>query len=359
MIASVIVNYFGHRLVQSAAESLLRDRPDMEVIVVDNSMDAEESRQLRQVLDSRVKVITNDCNTGFGAACNTGISSTQAEFIMLLNPDTQVRAGCMDKLQAALASNPALGAVSPVQLWEPAGHWKLPPAWLPSGVEMWCIEQAWRSRKVAAKMSNAYRNLALRIWRPDNSAQLIPQRALSGGAMLLRRSAALQNGSAFDPAFFMYYEDSDLCWRLKKAGWQLGIVPDAYVLHEWEHTSAKVEFMEKSKQIYIDKHFAGRGAWQQRTARCMQATPLAAPLDCQEHDNSSPALEVPPAWQNGWLLEISPSALLIPALGCLGRGPWAEIPVHLTERLGSGPLYARIGPDTPVSNTRLPVFRLV
>jgi len=357
MIASVIVNYFGHQLVRSAAESLLRDRPDMEVIVVDNSVDVEESQRLREVLDDRVKIITNASNTGFGAACNVGIASTQAEFIMLLNPDTQVIAGCMDKLQAALEQTPRLAAVSPAQLWESSGRFRLPPAWRPTGIEMWCIEQAWRSHKVAARMSNAYRNLALRIWQPD-STQVVPQRALSGGAVLLRRSAALQAGSAFDPAFFMYYEDSDLCWRLKKAGWQLGMVTDAYVLHEWEHTSAKVEFMEKSKQIFIDKHFAGRGAWQQRIARCMQTAPLAAPLGCQEHDKRNPVLEVPAAWQNGWLLEMSPSALLIPAVGYLGSGSQAAIPPHLIERLGAGPLYARLGPNRPVRNTPLPVFRL-
>lgn len=357
MIASIIVNYFGHRLVQSAAESLLRDRPDMEVIVVDNSVDPEENRLLRQVLDPRVKVITNAGNTGFGAACNTGIASTQAEFIMLLNPDTQVLPGCMAKLQAALERMPQLAAVSPAQLWEPSGRLRLPPAWLPTGIEMWCIEQAWRSHAVAARMSNAYRNLALRIWQPG-SAQVVAQRALSGGAMLLRRSAALQDGAVFDPAFFMYYEDSDLCWRLRRAGWQLGMVTDAYVLHEWEHTSAKVDFMEKSKQIYIDKHFAGRGAWQQRMARGMQRPPLAAPLAWQEHDKACPVLDVPAAWQGGWLLELSPSALLIPAVGWLGSGPQAEIPPHLIARLGTGPLYARIGPDRPVTRTPLPVFRL-
>ncbi len=166
MIASVIVNYFGHQLVRSAAESLLRDRPDIEVIVVDNSVDAEESQRLREVLDDRVKIITNASNTGFGAACNVGIASTQAEFIMLLNPDTQVIAGCMDKLQAALEQTPRLAAVSPAQLWESSGRFRLPPAWLPTGIEMWCIEQAWRSHKVAARMSNAYRNLALRICSP-------------------------------------------------------------------------------------------------------------------------------------------------------------------------------------------------
>lgn len=357
MIASIIVNYFGHRLVQSAAESLLRDRPDMEVIVVDNSVDPDESAMLRQVLDSRVKIITNARNTGFGAACNAGIASTQAEFIMLLNPDTQVIAGCIDKLQAALERMPRLGAVSPAQLWESSARFRLPPAWLPTGIEMWCIEQAWRSRKAAVKMSNAYRNLALRVWQ-RGGAQVVPQRALSGGAVLLRRSAALQAGGLFDPAFFMYYEDSDLCWRLKRAGWQLGMVPDAYVLHEWEQTSAKVDFMEKSKQIYLDKHFHGRGAWQQRTARCMQVAPLATPLECQPHDKSNPVFDVPLEWHGGWLLELSPSALLIPAVGCLGSGPKAAIPPHLIERLGAGPLYVRIGPDKPAGHTPLPVFRL-
>ncbi|MEG2047294.1 MAG: hypothetical protein RR100_10640, partial [Comamonas sp.] len=110
-------------------------------------------------------------------------------------------------------------------------------------------------------------------------------------------------------------------------------------------------------QIYIDKHFAGRGAWRQRMERCMQAVPLAAPLGGEERDRSHSLLEVPPAWHDAWLLEISPSALMIPALGCLGSGAKAEIPRHLMERLGSGPVYARIGPNRPVIQMPLPVFR--
>lgn len=358
MIASIVVNYFGSHLTKSATDSLLRDRPNMEVIVIDNSTDAEESLKLRQVLDPRIKLIINSSNTGFGAACNLGFVNTQAKFVMLLNPDAQVMPGCLDSLQAALEHQQGLGAVSPAQFWEPSLNWRLPPAWLPTGVEMWCMEQAWRQRKAAQKMSTAYRNMALQAWQATGT-EVLPQRALSGGAVLLRRSAVEQAGGLFDPAFFMYYEDSDLCWRLRRSGWKLGLSPSAHVLHEWVHSPAKVDFMEKSKRIYIDKHFMGRGTWQQRLERCTSEMPLAEPLSVQFHDSARMALEIPAPWQACWLLEISPSPLLIPALGCLGSGPTAEIPPHLMERLGSGTLYARIGPGAATRYAhQLPVFRL-
>ena len=360
MIASIVVNYFGSCLTKSATDSLLRDKPGIEVIVIDNSADAKESLKLRQMLDPRIKLIINSSNTGFGAACNLGFVNTKAEFVMLLNPDAQVLPGCLERLLEALEHNPKLGAVSPTQFWEPSLSWKLPPAWLPTGVEMWCMEQAWHQRKAAQKMSAAYRNMALQAWKTTGT-EVLPQRALSGGAVLLRRSAVVEAGGLFDPAFFMYYEDSDLCWRLRHAGWKLGLVSSAHVLHEWVHSPTKVDFMEKSKQIYLKKHFTGRGTWQQRLERCASKTPLAEPLDIQLRDYATTTLtlEIPPPWQASWLLEISPSPLLIPAVGCLGRGITAQVPLHLMERLGLGCLYARIGPGAATEYTnQLPVFKL-
>lgn len=356
MIASIVVNYFGSHLTRSATDSLLRDRPDMEVIVIDNSTDAGESLKLRQVLDPRVKLIINSSNTGFGAACNLGFVNTQAEFVMLLNPDAQVLPGCLDRLQAALEHRPEFGAVSPMQFWETSYRWKLPPAHLPAGLETWCLEKAWRNQRAAQKLSTAYRNLALQMWQTESG--IVKQRALSGGAILLRRSAVQDAGGLFDPAFFMYYEDSDLCWRLKKSGWQLGLVADAHALHEWENSTTKVDFMEKSGQIYLQKNFAGRGKWEQRLAHGRKIQPVSAPLDFQVFDKSTSILEIPSEWQKGWLLEISPSPLLIPAIGCLGNGPQAEVPLHLLKRMGEGALtYVRIGPSSPAEDMHLKVFQ--
>ncbi len=60
--------------------------------------------------------------------------------------------------------------------------------------------------------------------------------------MLLRRSSIDALGEFFDPAFFMYYEDTDLCRRLTKAGFELMLDPAAKVVHQWRHDPAKSDY---------------------------------------------------------------------------------------------------------------------
>lgn len=163
--------------------------------------------------------------------------------------------------------------------------------------------------------------------------------------MMVRRAALAQGANLFDPAFFMYYEDSDLSLRLQQSGWSLGLAPRAAALHEWENTPGKSGLMEQSKAVFLAKHFTQRNHWQTRLALRVGPQPaLDNPLNAQSLATSTTSLEVPAAWQGRWLLEVSPSPLLIPAIGHLGSGPTAPLPMQLLHRLGAGPTYLRLGP---------------
>ena len=234
-----------------------------------------------------------------------------------------------------------------MQWWEPSGRWLLPPAWLPSGIGMWSLEQAWRLPRWARCLSDAYRRLALQAWTAHDD--VVRQRALSGGAMMVRRSSALAAGGLFDPAYFMYYEDSDLCLRLRRAGLALGLVPGATAVHDWSHSTAKVGMMEASKEIYLQQHFAGKGAWAERLSRCTAQPARPQPLEYEALSHLPEAIVVPSEWHAGWLLEVSPSPLLVPAIGQMGRGPTVALPAPLLARLGAGPLYLRLGPALAVA----------
>lgn len=345
MVTTIIVNYFCAELTAGAVSSVLADLPDSRVIVVDNSVDATEAAHLRHALAGRAQLLVNARNTGFGAACNLAFQSSDSDYLMLLNPDARVAPGCLSGLAATLDANPGLGAASPLQRWDPEGDWLLPPAWLPTGIGMWSMERAWRSPRWAAALSRAYRNLALQVWQPQ--AATVPQRALSGGAMIVRRAAVASSGGLFDPAYFMYYEDSDLCLRLRRAGWRLAMVPRLAALHEWQHSDAKVAFMETSKHIYLQRHFDGRGAWARRLALCVQQPAGTQPLAGTTLTKRPEALAVPRAWQDNWLLEVSPSPMLIPSIGRPGRGPECPLPRALLARLGTGPIYLRLGATRP------------
>lgn len=341
MIVAIVVNFFCSTLTTRAVASLLADEPGCRVIVVDNSLDAAEFGNLSANLPAKVELIANSSNTGFGSACNLAFSASNEPYVMLLNPDACVLPGCLAGLRTALAENRDLAAVTPMQWWEPTGTWLLPPAWLPTGIGLWCIERAWRSQRWAMALSLAYRRLALSVWQGE--VPLVPQRALSGGAMMVRRESAIALGGLFDPQYFMYYEDSDWCWRVRSAGRKVAMVRAAVALHEWEHTNAKVSMMEESKRAYLRKNFTQHGEWERRMNRCVSFPVHSRPLNQKVFETVPSALEVRPAWQDGWLLELSPSGLMIPTIGRIGTGPVAALPPELMHRLGPSPWFARLG----------------
>ncbi len=341
MVTAIIVNYHRHLLTTRAAASVLADQPDAQVIVIDNSADTEEARALQNLLPDQVTCQIAPENLGFGKACNLGYARARHDWVLLLNPDAFVLKGCITALVSFLQKTPRAGAVAPLTYWDKAQQWLLPPALLPTPATELTLTLAlgwpWLGRFVSQK----FRSWALTGIR---SEQPVPQRMLSGGHMLLRRSAVDAAGGLFDPDFFMYFEDTDLCVRLHKAGFQLYLVPQAQAVHAWESDGGKGELAAGSRLLYFQKQFPGSLLF---TA-------------CQRLERDSPALNlhesrqlglrqdplqlaVPPELHGGWVLEISPHPLLVPALYCFGRGDQAQITEQVWALLGGGEYWARIG----------------
>ncbi len=341
-LTCIVVNYLCAEATVAAVASVLGDSPETEMLVVDNSVSADERALLGRLLPPSTHLMVAGSNLGFGRACQWAFEQANSDFVLLMNPDTVALPGSICKLLDVLRSQPQLGAVSPLQFWDSECRWMLPPAWLPTGTGNWTLAQAARSARDAHRLSMAYRRVACLAW--SASCGFVPQRALSGGAMMVRRSAAISIGRLFDPSFFMYYEDSDLCLRLKRAGWGLALAPHAHVRHEWTHSARKVEMLEAGKQRYFERNFNNRGQWQQRLNRCLSLPAVSNPLRASLLPVATDHIEVPSAWQSGWLLELSPSDLMIPSIGCRGSGSRANLPVALLPRLGLGPTYFRLGP---------------
>jgi len=102
--------------------------------------------------------------------------------------------------------------------------------------------------------------------------------------------------------------------------------------------------LEASKEIYLKQNFEGKGAWAERLSRCTAQPALPLPLEFEALSHLPEAIAAPSEWHAGWLLEVSPSPLLVPAIGQLGQGPSVALPAPLMARLGAGPLYLRLGP---------------
>ena len=343
-IAAIIVNYHCAELTLRASSSFFRECPNGHLTVVDNSESPEEAQALAQKLPNGSQLLVNQVNTGFAAACNSALDASDHEFVLLLNPDAYLLPGSLAVLRTALQMNSEFAAISPIQYWDHQKQWLLPPAWLPTGTSEWTLKLASANTRHAHRITQAARALAQKIWdaTPDS---IVSQRALSGGALLFRRAALQGQVHLFDPDYFMYFEDSDLCTRLRRQGWQLGMACGAGVVHEWHHSNVKVQFMEASKHLFFQKHFHHKGQWEKRLEKLHAVSMLENPLSAKDLNWGTSALSVPDAWQAGWLLEISPSPLLVPSIGHVGKGPLAQLDWHLFERISTPALYIRLGPQ--------------
>ena len=341
---AILVNYFGAADIAAAVASVRADEPDLPIVVVDNSDDASQHHKLKQLLPADVRVLRAPGNIGFGRGCNLAAQASPAQHLLLVNPDVRLHPGCVRALRQALEHDATLAAVAPRQFLDTACQWQLPPAWLPTAVRAWVTERAQRDTDAALRLTKAARAENLRYRSTHNP---MPQRALSGGIMMLRRSAMPSNEPIFDPRFFMYFEDSDLCLRLRQKGAKMAMVPQAQAIHAWRNLPHKAVLMAEGARIYFDKHYPNDQRWLHK-AQTMPGQPVlhAIPL----WQPGSNALPVPPAWQTSWILELSPSPLLQPAIGMAGAGGYATVAAEVLSCFEGASVYGRLGGmDTPAS----------
>lgn len=334
-VCVLFVNYRNAPDIAGAVASVLEDDPGSEVVVVDNSDDVMEWAQLQALLPQQVHKVRAPANLGFGQGCNFGLAHTDAEFIFLVNPDVRLLPGCTQALLQCMVANPKLGAVSPQQFLDSDCQWRLPPSWLPTKIRAWVTERALREPEVAARLMAAAHAEHLRFWHAQGP---IGQRALSGAAMLVRRAALPAGEPMFDPRYFMYFEDTDLCMRLRRRGWQLALTPDARAVHAWRNQAHKGVMMAKSAPQYFEKFFPAKTSW---TPRASAAQAISDDGPTFERFPSG-SFEVPLHWSDGWVMELSPSPLINPAIARLGRGRFVGNLAQALAHFESAPVYGRL-----------------
>jgi GT2 family glycosyltransferase len=206
-ITAIVVSFDSAQVLPACLSALAGER--IEAIVVDNaSGDASVEIAERH----GAQVLRNARNEGYGRANNRGARAAATPFILIVNPDLEVQPGAVAALLAAAEAYPDAAAFAP-RLVEPSGRVFLQPRSL---------------------LSPDHLNQAERITLPEGDACLP---FLSGACLLLRREVFLGLGG-FDPAIFLFYEDDDLCRRLREAGHALVHVEGAAARHGRGKSSA-------------------------------------------------------------------------------------------------------------------------
>lgn len=267
MLRVVTVTYFSGDSVARFLDSLGQaTRATVEVVLADNG--STDGAPERAAARPGVSLLRTGSNLGYGRAANAGAAGADAEWLLVANPDIEFGPGSLDRLLAAVARWPGAGAFGPA-IRTPGGDLYPSARNFPSlgrGVGHAVFGWVWP----ANPWTRGYRRERV---APSEG----PTGWLSGSCLLLRRSAFEAVGG-FDPAYFMYCEDMDLCRRLRIAGYQSIYVPSAVVEHSGGHSTrlaSRRMLAEHHRALYryLARQYGGiRYAW----LRALLAVGLAA-----------------------------------------------------------------------------------
>lgn len=250
-LSIVIVSWNTCQFLKQCMTSLYAAPPtcQFEVFVADNGS-YDGSVEMVKRLFPQVRLFENRRNLGFAEGNNLAIHHSSGRLVLLLNPDTEVRPGAVDRLVRFMDEQPRVGAAG-ARLLNPDGSLQI--SCYPSPTlarELWRLFHLDRFYPYAA--------YPMDVWQLD-APRFVD--VLMGACLVLRR-AVLDQVGLLDEAYFMYSEEVDLCYRVHKAGWKLAWVPQAQVVHHGGRSTQQVAnemFLRlyEGKIRYFRKHYGG------------------------------------------------------------------------------------------------------
>ena len=254
-LSIVIVSWNTRDVLGKCLDSIEQNPPerDYELLVIDNASTDGSAEMVRE-RHPRVDLLVNPANYGFAKANNLAIQRCRGRYILLLNPDTEVRPGALEHLARFLEENPEAGAAGSLTL-NPDGSLQISCYPRPTLFrEFWRLFHLDRFRPVA--------EYPMARWKLDRPQEVD---VLMGACLMLRREALDQVG-LLDEDYFIYSEEVDLCYRVQRAGWRLYWVPQARIVHYGgQSTSQAAEEMflqlYRGKILYFRKHSSWAAVW--------------------------------------------------------------------------------------------------
>jgi len=258
-VAAIVASYNTRDFTRVALLSLKKSEyPLSQIIVVDNASVDGSVEMVAQEFPE-VRLIKNQTNVGFARACNQGIALCTTEtYIWLVNSDAEVHPQTLTTLVAYLDHHKRVGMLGPV-LYYPDGSLQSSGGFFPSFFNVFryllpiasLFPQAFRKR---------LRDMAL-------YPQVIPEEGFvvdyaTGAACVLRKNA-LEDVGVLAEEYFMYFEETDLAWRMHQKQWEVRIIPTPPVVHVYggsykrKHDPKRLHIFLRSLSLFVQKNYHG------------------------------------------------------------------------------------------------------
>ncbi len=254
-VAILIVSYNSERHIEACLRSVFDQRRTVrqEVIVVDNASTDRTVEVIREKFPA-ARLLAPGRNLGFAAANNLAARQTEADYILLLNPDTIVMDHAIDVIVDFARANPGYGVyggrtLKPNGSLEPSSCWGLPSLWSLAMFASGLSSLAHRNRLLDPE--------SLGRWPRDTVREV----GVITGCLLLADRSAWEKLGGLDERYFMYGEDTDFSMRALRAGYHPVICPGACIIHEVGQSSAtpihKLLMLYRGKACFFRTHYSG------------------------------------------------------------------------------------------------------
>lgn len=212
------------------------------------------SRSKNQVLRIETIIIDNDeDNIGYGAGCNKGAKKARGKYLLFLNPDTIVLDDSLEKMVNYMEENPEVGVLGPKIYKNFEKEKQLSFCRFPDPITSLFVFGPLRSLWPDNLFFSHY------VYNENRKNNGTLEVGAVAGAAILIRNDIFEKAGGFDEKFFLYFEENDLCRRIKKLGQKIVYFPEAEIIHFGGKSTIDVEkasgIFKKSRFYFFKKHY--------------------------------------------------------------------------------------------------------
>ncbi len=243
LISLISVNYKQNEATRHFLHSLnsLSYR-NIEVIIVDNNSEIDSSEQFSRVFNGNLIYIREEKNLGFAGGNNLGLTKASGDYIFFINNDTEVTPHCIQPILNLFNENPEIGIISPMI--------KYP---IPNDL----IQYAGYTRMNKITMRN--RCIGYKEIDTGQYSKPMETNYAHGAALVIRREILKEVGSMSE-IFFLYYEEYDLCEKVKSAGYKIYVQPHSLIFHieslsTGNNSPLKLYYLNRNRLLFARRNY--------------------------------------------------------------------------------------------------------
>lgn len=251
-LSIIIVNYKNYELTIKCINSVIHslNEIDYEIIVIDNDSPNESFEEIKDsfIQNEKVRAIKNEKNSGFGSANNLGVTLSKGKYVLFLNPDIIVLKNAINKMMNLLKQDKEIGLLSGKLLNDDYTIQYSCRRILPLIDFLICRTPLSKfiSKKKKSEINSIY------LMKDYNHNEIREVDWVMGACMLMERSF-FENIGGFSEEYFMYFEDVDLCYKVKVNSKKVIYFPEAEMIHL--HNQESTKKINKMTLIHLQSMF--------------------------------------------------------------------------------------------------------